>query len=601
MLQKSGNLGKLLYRFAVISDTHVNPADDRCNSPFPVNVRANRRFRHIISDLNQREISFVLHLGDHVHPVPGTIDLYRKAANAYRSIESELKVVIHRIPGNHDIGDTPIEGAPANPTTSETVAAWTTEFGKQYHAFSVGNVRYFLINAQLVNSQLPDEIAQREWLEAELSKTDDRKILALHHPIFICHPDESNHYDNTRQPGRDWLLELLERFNVEAVFSGHAHNFWYNRYGNTDYYLAPATSFVRQDYSELFRTAPPANSEHGRDDFAKLGYFVVSIYESGHTVQIVRSWGDEMGVDDKPKPPIDFAPTPRENPNTLIGFDLRHNWAEVCEVPPMGGLDEFDRKLARNDYVLLALIEMGVRNIRIPLTDLRNRERCNRLEHLCHLGFCPTIFSFGIPLERDLELIEEFRGIIADWEITIDWESLEHFHLLLKEANKRTGLPVYLSRMRSKSDLPQGSLYFHVINHGFSPDDSERIEQLLDLKESGLVGVVFRLGNQEPVKKTLQKMEQLTRKFSMQASVHLRVAGDNPAEAHTSPTDTLERIECALDFARQSKQIRIFCDSLMDNDRGYFVRDGAIDRNGNPRPLLELVRSAHIRQWRDCA
>ena len=107
-----------LFSFAVISDTHVNPDDDQCNSPFPVNARANRRFRHVVSDLNQREIDFVVHLGDLVHPVPDTGDLYGLAADAYRRIVSDLNVPIHAVPGNHDIGDTPIKGAPRWPNNA---------------------------------------------------------------------------------------------------------------------------------------------------------------------------------------------------------------------------------------------------------------------------------------------------------------------------------------------------------------------------------------------------------------------------------------------------------------------------------------------------
>ena len=114
------------------------------------------------------------------------------------------------------------------------------------------------------------------------------------HPVFLCTPDEPEHYDNINQPGRDWLLGLLAQHDVEAMFSGHAHNFWYDRIGTTDYYLAPATSFVRQDFSELQRSPPPDGSEHGRNDYAKLGYFIVRIFEKGNTVQFVRSFGAEL-------------------------------------------------------------------------------------------------------------------------------------------------------------------------------------------------------------------------------------------------------------------------------------------------------------------
>lgn len=587
--------GEKLFSFAVISDTHVNPDEDTCNSPFPVNARSNPRLRHVISDLNQRDIAFVVHLGDLVHPVPETGNLYARASNAYHDITAKLNVPIHELPGNHDIGDTPVKGAPASPTTQPMIDAWTKEFGAQYRAFSHGDIRYLLINAQLINSGLPDEEVQKVWLEAELeAAAGGRIMLMLHHPAYLCFPDEPIHYDNTNPPGRQWLLDLLERYKVEALFAGHAHNFWYDRYHETDYYLAPSTSFVRQDYSDMLRVIPPENTEDGRDDKAKLGYFIVNVYADGHSLQFVRTFGAEQTVDGAPATASALAPTPKENATPKIGFDLRQNWAEISEVAPSGGLDEFDRKQVRNDYPLLALIEMGVRDVRIPLTDLRDPMRLKRLATLNHLGMRPTIFCFGIPEESDLALIEQASAFILDWEMTVDWDELDALRPAIVKAHQRTGLPIYLSRMRSKADLASGSVYFHVINHGFSISDSAQLEKLATMADAGIKGAVFRLANTEPVAEALAQIEATASTHGISASVHLRVAGDNPAIAHDDHDATCARVSEAISQAGSLSVTRVFCDTLADNDRGYFVRQGAISRTGNPNPLFDIVKSAHV-------
>ena len=85
MTRNPEDLGELAFTFAVISDTHVNPDENLCNSPFPVNGRANPRFRHVIADLNRRDIAFVVHLGDLLHPVPETGALYAAAPQDIRS------------------------------------------------------------------------------------------------------------------------------------------------------------------------------------------------------------------------------------------------------------------------------------------------------------------------------------------------------------------------------------------------------------------------------------------------------------------------------------------------------------------------------------
>ena len=592
MIRKTNDLGRKLYSFAVISDTHVNPDENVCNSPFPVNARANRRFRHLIGDLNRRNITFVMHLGDLLHPVPETGALYAQAANAYREIVSELSVPIHHVPGNHDIGDTPIKGGPASPTTEAMIAAWQAEFGAQYQKVEYDGVTFLLLNAQLINSGLHDETVQRDWVERELASTSGRVMVMLHHPVYLCAPDEPNHYDNTDAPGRDWILEQLKLHKIEAMFSGHAHNFWYDRIGETDYYLAPASSFVRQDYAEMSRIPPPEGSEFGRDDRAKLGYFLVDVHEHGHVLQVIRTYGAERASGEVAQPASLVALPPRANPSPRIGFDLRQNWAEICEVPPSGGLDEFDRKLVRNDYPLMALIEMGVRDIRIPLADLRDQQRRSRLKALCHLGFRPTLFSYGIPSSLDLALIQQSRDKIADWEMAVDWSDLTDLRPQIARVHQITGLPIFLSRMRSKADLVADSVFFHVINHGFTVDDP-LLDDLRVLADAGVIGAVFRLSAQMPIKKTLRSINARVCDLEIRASVHLRISGDNPAIAEEAPVVSQSRMTEAMTIAPSLMATRVWCDTLVDNDRGYFPRQGAIDRCGNPNSLLDKVRQAH--------
>jgi predicted phosphodiesterase len=593
MIRSGNDLGEHLFSFAVISDTHINHGEEITNSAFAVNARANRRFRHIIADLRRRDISFVIHLGDLVHPVPETGVLYAQAAEAYRAIESDLNVPINYVPGNHDIGDTPVRGAPAKPSTDAMIESWKKEFGKQYQSFIHDGVRFILLNAQLINSGLTDESKQKEWVEAELAKDEKRKFLMLHHPVFLCHPDEPEHYDNTDQPGRDWLLDLMKKYNVEAIFSGHSHNFWYNRVGTIDYYLAPAICFVRLDFSEMQRQRPPEGSEHGRNDSAKLGYFLVKVHANGHTVQFVRSFGAELGIGEAPKELRNLAKTPRENDRPLIGFDLRQNWSEIVEIAPSGGLDEFDRKPVRNDYPLLSLIEMGVRDIRIPMADLRDPIRRKRLGSLCHLGLRPTIFTYGVPGDTDLKLIEESRHLILDWEMTVDWPEVDDMRAEIGQAHARTGLPIYLSRMHTKQDVPIGAVYHHVINHGFAASDASQLDQLAQFKGIGIQGAIFRLDDQCPTVSTLQEIDDAAHSRGLRASVHLRVAGENPAIAQEDNEAISKRMEEAVATMPSLKATRLFCDTLVDHDRGYFPRKGAIDRTGNPNPLLEVVRRAH--------
>jgi hypothetical protein len=198
------------------------------------------------------------------------------------------------------------------------------------------------------------------------------------------------------------MLDLLEEYGVEALFIGHVHNFWFYRYAETDCYLLPSTAFVRLDYSEMYRIPPSPDSEFGRNDKAKLGYFVVHVHEGGHVCDVIRTYGTEAakGSPDASGPARIAAVHPRLNRRGDFGFDMRQNWMEIVEIPPTGGLDEFDRKEVRNDYPLMALWEMGVKKVRVPLRDLLVPDNIDRMRMLKAHGHEFTLFSFGDPAPR---------------------------------------------------------------------------------------------------------------------------------------------------------------------------------------------------------
>ena len=66
-------LGKRLFSFAVVADTHVNQDETTCNSPFEVNRLANARMRHVVRELNSHDVAFVVHLGDLVGQIRNAI------------------------------------------------------------------------------------------------------------------------------------------------------------------------------------------------------------------------------------------------------------------------------------------------------------------------------------------------------------------------------------------------------------------------------------------------------------------------------------------------------------------------------------------------
>src|SRR5690606_8870024 len=133
-MAQATELGKLLFTFAVLGDTHVNPDATSSASPWPTNVFANRRAEAVVAQINRLAPAFVVHLGDMVHPVPFT-DGYDRAAEEFWRIFKRLEAPLHLVPGNHDVGDKPTPWTPAAQVSDDAIDAYQVHFGDDRYTF----------------------------------------------------------------------------------------------------------------------------------------------------------------------------------------------------------------------------------------------------------------------------------------------------------------------------------------------------------------------------------------------------------------------------------------------------------------------------------
>ncbi len=328
-----------LFTFVVVADTHVNERDDTSSSPYETNRAANDRARHVFRDIAAMDPqpAFVMHLGDIVHPVP-SLPSFAQAVAQFKDIAAPLKVPLHVLPGNHDVGDKTVEWMPADQVCDAYLDIYREAFGPDYYAFDHGPVRFVAINSLLLNSGLDGEIKQREWLERQIAECEGRRVyLFMHYPPFIHSENERGSYDNIDEPARSWLLSQMRRPQIEAVFAGHVHNFWYDQVGHADFYMLPSTAFLRHDFSEFYRIAPAV--EFGRGDLEKFGYFVVDVYAGGHVAFSVRTHGQKAaaGASSEIRTPVHLA-HPKTSAFDRVGVELRHPWAESMQISATGGV-----------------------------------------------------------------------------------------------------------------------------------------------------------------------------------------------------------------------------------------------------------------------
>jgi predicted phosphodiesterase len=592
----SADLGPRLFSYAVIADTHVNHQEQGSNSIYPVNQLHNARLRHVVHEINrQPDLDFVMHLGDLVHPVPAIPDLYVEASRRFKNLIANLRYPVYLVPGNHDVGDKTCAWTPAVCIQSEFIDLYREQFGADYFAFEHKGLHLVQLNVQLLNSGLAEEEKQRLWFESYLdSNRDGRFFLNVHYPVFLTHRNEDSHYDNIDEPGRSWLLDLMERYSIEALFAGHVHQFWYQRYASTDCYYLPSTAFTRQDYSEMARTAPSADMEGGRDDSAKTGYLLVHVHERGHYCQVMRTWGlqAEPGSEQMPFETRPRMLHPLENWRASLGFDMRQDWMESVQVPPSGGPDDFNRKLARNDYSLMALWEMGVRCLRIPKMDLQDSMRLSRLRALREHGQDFVLYTFGIPDPEFVQILVDNPGLISAWEIVFPWHELDATLKAAKLLRDKTGVAIYLAKLRGKDDQGDGgSKFVHAINYGFIPEESEQVNVIAQC--DWVDGVVFRVASDALLTESLQAAGQLCTDVNLKGMAILRMSTLSPADFQDNDLWLANRVAEALVVGATLKNLQVIVDTFADIDRGYFRRNGVVDRHYNPRPGFHVVQNLY--------
>lgn len=591
--------GKRLFSFAVIADTHVNEHEERSASPFETNARANGRARYAFAELAALDPApeFVVHLGDIVHPMPG-LPVYAEAARRFKELSAALRAPLHLVPGNHDVGDKAVDWMPADIVSSDYVAQYCATFGRDYYAFDCGPLRGIVIDAQLLNSGLPQEAEQRAWLEAEFAAGAGRRLFVfLHYPPYVYAPDERSTYDNIDRPARGWLLELLREHGVEAMFAGHVHNFWYDVHAGTEMYLLPSTAFLRHDYSEFYRVDP--GNEFGRGDVGKFGYCVVDVHERGHVMRLVRTEGRTL------PPGARFAPrrTPppanvKNAPFTGVGVELRHPWAEVLDIPSTGGVQEFGRKPARNDYPVMALWEMGARLLKVPDHDLTQAPVRERMKLMHAVGHRFIATAFGVPRDEFVAALAAAPGLLDAVEVNVSGAALPRETARLAAFRDKAAVPVYWAKLRMHEDARyDGHHVSHFIKTGLTLPELDAAEAVMQAAGvRGLFdGVAVRIERDADLLATAAVLAQFAARTGLAVLGAIKLVDASIARCRNDDLDTARLAAEALLAARLTPRVRYVFDTFMDVDRGYFPRNGFIDRMFNPRPALRAYAAmAHL-------
>ncbi len=547
---------------ALVTDTHVRPDHDDGQRAFPSDAGHNDRNRVAAGVVRGWSPDAIVHLGDVVHPIP-TLPTHREALANAKAIWASLGAPLLVVPGNHDVGDKRASAA-APVQVEEGRQAFRDTWGEPFRSVDVGGVHLAIVDGALLLADTPEAEAQRAWLEADLGADHARTFVFTHYPPFLCDPGEPEHYDNLGEPGRGWFLDLLARHRVEALFTGHVHRFFYNRYQGVDLYTVPGLAFVRPEYAAL-RPVPPEDAENGRDDREHLGVTRLVIRPGGgHHLEIVR--------------PLSRDPSP-PSPRRRLGVWLRHRLGRRAELP-YGDLDALTRKVARDDASLLHVLALGLGRVRIPLADLDDPDVRDRVAWLGRAGVALTVFSAGLPTPAQAARV----GPGVEWEIVCRPADLPRLGEALAGWD---GPRLTLGRIGRPFDADGSGYFSHFPREGFDPRDPA-----LDALPPAIARVAFRVADGAPIGPQVAAAVARAEALGLGATCHVELPWGTEATRQTDDALVAARVVEADAAAEACPAAHVLLDLLVDKDRGYWPRNGLVDAADRPRAAWLALKGA---------
>lgn len=228
------------FRLTQISDPHLARRLSKLTDNF-----------HRVSEyIDARRPDLVINSGDLAFDGPTNRDDLEFA----RTLHAALPVPCRYLPGNHDIGDNPttVGPPPSQPVTEQDQQAFLSIFGEDRWRFDAAGWCFIGLNSLVINTGLPSEAEQFDWLASQLSTTGGKPVaLFLHKPLFLNSPGDSELAATSIRyvpmPARSRLVEMLGAVDLRLVASGHVHQRRDFTYRHIRHVWAPSAGFIISD------------------------------------------------------------------------------------------------------------------------------------------------------------------------------------------------------------------------------------------------------------------------------------------------------------------------------------------------------------------
>jgi hypothetical protein len=209
-------------------------------------------------------------------------------------------------------------------------------------------------------------------------------------------------------------------------------------------------------------------------------------------------------------------------------------------------------------------------------------------------GYEFSVFSAGAPDRRTRETIVRHHHLIAAWEVTAPWDQMPEAIRGIRDVRQKAVVRTYLSRIDTLADQRRGRefRFSHFARHGFRLEEQDLLATCVTEYGAGeaVDGFVFRQTPGELPWQSIRSAGRLAADFHLSAVVHVQLPREDEGVAYAEDHKIANRVAETLAATLASKDIVVFLDTFVDHDRGYYPRNGLLDRRYNPRSSYYVFR-----------
>ena len=251
-------------------------------------------------------------------------------------------------------------------------------------------------------------------------------------------------------------------------------------------------------------------------------------------------------------------------------------------MPANGPMEEFSRKVTRNDYPILRLKQLGIKKVRVPLVDFLDPGSAARIRLLGDFGIRAVVFLSGNISKKDLKTLMNMSENIHAIEVIS-----RDIPLNLVQMLRDTALPVWYSKISTSADQSDDTKPFNIsVSTGCLADEMKEVSLTLSEKSSEKN---LRLVVQCPWKgdAMVSSVQEILKEWgsiengAVKLAMNVRLAPSNPAKENVDAIATAQTITGVQSIAENNPEVEFILDTFEAFDRGYHPRLGLVDTLSN--------------------